>query len=46
MMADREFYDALDQFVERLIVSLPASYDDAIEALEAKARELRKKATK
>lgn len=40
---DQEFYDSLDRFVEGLVISLPASYDGAIAALEAKAADLRKK---
>lgn len=38
-----EFYDSLDQFVEGLVANLPASYDEAIDALEAKAMDLRRK---
>lgn len=43
---DQEFYDALDRFVEDLVTSMPASYEGAISALEAKATDLRKKLKK
>ncbi len=42
-MKNTEFYDALDRFIEDLIVSMPASYEEAVEALELKAGSLRQK---
>lgn len=43
MPTDPEFYNALDRFIEDKVVSMPASYDVAIEALDAKSADLRRK---
>jgi hypothetical protein len=43
MIIDQEFYDVLDRFIENLVANMPTSYEAAINALEAKAANLRKK---
>lgn len=43
---DQEFYDTISMFIDNLIVSMPASCEAAINALEIKANDLRKQIKK